>query len=558
MVHAGEAGPTVESDVLVVGAGAAGLTAANAAAAEGLKVLVLEAGPRPGGTTAKSFGGILVTANRFHREAGIVEDRDATLRLMAQLSFPEHYDPSAEHLGLDQLDYELMCTFYDRSSEMLEALEADETLTCGPQLAVSGDPRGFPSYFIDLEDETIAYGRTLTTRTPDGMEGYGAELARQLQGGAERKGVRVICDQRVTEILRDGEEVIGLKTTGEAGDRTYMARHGVVFASGGFLQNREMVERWMPGLMLGGGAVATSVGDLIALTEDLDVELAHLDQAWWGQVPVEIALAMPSTPMLLLFAFGDSMLFVNRDGRRVVNEKAIYNTRPKVHFERDADGQQPNRVLFMIYDHALAMEPSAQFPTRWPIPPAGQDAPHILRGETLEELETALATRLESIAEHTGELALADGFAEQLRESIETFGRYAERGRDEEFGRGEAPIEIDGSGPGRVGNHPNRTMYPLSAQGPYYCVIICASAMDTKGGPRISSAAEILRSDGSPIPRLYGAGNCVASPSAQAYWSGGVTLGLAMTYGYIAGKQVSTLSPRGAGLAQAAATMPGA
>jgi predicted oxidoreductase len=101
-------------------------------------------------------------------------------------------------------------------------------------------------------------------------------------------------------------------------------------------------------------------------------------------------------------------------------------------------------------------------------------------------------------------------------------------------------------------------MYPLSPEGPYYCVIISASAMDTKGGPRISTAAELLHSDGSPVPRLYGAGNCVASPSAEAYWSGGVTLGLAMTFGYIAGKQASALHPRGAGLAEAAATNPGA
>jgi succinate dehydrogenase/fumarate reductase flavoprotein subunit len=535
---------SVVTDVLVVGAGAAGLTAANAAAAAGREVIVLEAGPRPGGTTAKSFGGFLVTANRFHRESGIVEDRDATLRLMAQLSFPERYDPTAERLGLDQLDYDLMTTFYDRSSEVIEALEAEGTIVCAPQLAVSGDPRGFPSYFIELEDETITYGRTLTTRTPDGMEGYGAELARQLQAGAERKGARIICEQRVSEILRDGDEVVGLKTTGAGGERTYLARHGVVFGSGGFLQNRELVERHMPGLMLGGGAVAESVGDILELTAELDVDLAHLDQAWWGQVPAEIALAMPSTPMLLLFAFGDSMLFVNRDGRRVVNEKAIYNTRPKVHFERDESGELPNRLLFMVYDHALAMEPSAQFPTRWPIPPAGQDAPHIIKGETLEDLEAALAERLETIAEHTGALTLADGFAARLRESIATFGAYAERGRDEEFGRGELPIEIDGSGPGRVGNHPNRTMYPLSPQGPYYCVIVAASAMDTKGGPRINTKSELLRTDGTPIPRLYGAGNCVASPSAAAYWSGGVTLGLAMTYGYIAGQEVSSLEPR--------------
>src|SRR5487761_1918157 len=75
---------TTETDVVIVGAGAAGLAAANAACANGCEVVVLDASAEPGGTTNKSAGGFLVTANRFQREAGIAEDRDATLRLMAR------------------------------------------------------------------------------------------------------------------------------------------------------------------------------------------------------------------------------------------------------------------------------------------------------------------------------------------------------------------------------------------------------------------------------------------------------------------------------------------
>src|SRR4051794_38654492 len=171
---------TLETDGVVIGAGASGLAAANAAAARGARVLILEAGTEAGGTTAKSAGGFLVTNNRFHREAGIHEDRDATLRLMASTSFPDRYDPEDARLGLAELDYELLTTFYDRSDEVVSALAEDGVLTFAPQLAISGDARGFPSYFTHLEDETIFYGRTLTTRTPDGLEGYGRELIRQL------------------------------------------------------------------------------------------------------------------------------------------------------------------------------------------------------------------------------------------------------------------------------------------------------------------------------------------------------------------------------------------
>src|ERR1700757_1449828 len=90
---------TVEVDVVVVGAGASGLAAANSAAERGCDVVVLDAREEPGGTTAKSAGGFLVTNNDFLARAGVVEDRNATLRLMARTSFPGSYDPSAERLG---------------------------------------------------------------------------------------------------------------------------------------------------------------------------------------------------------------------------------------------------------------------------------------------------------------------------------------------------------------------------------------------------------------------------------------------------------------------------
>jgi hypothetical protein len=250
------------------------------------------------------------------------------------------------------------------------------------------------------------------------------------------------------------------------------------------------------------------------------------------------------------------MIYVNREGRRVVNEKAVYDQRGPVHFTRDADGEQPNRLLFMIYDQAVAREPTNMFPARYPVPMAGDSAPYVIEAPTLEDLETAIRARLDAIAEHTGDLKLADDFGAELRRSIATFNGYAERGVDLEFGRGQEPIQVDGSGPGRVGSHPNRTMYPIAPEGPYYCIITAAGLLDTKGGPRINTSSEVLRRDGSPVPRLYGAGNCIASPSAAAYWSGGTTIGLGMTFGYIAGEEVSRLQPRDA--TQAAAVSAGA
>jgi len=544
----------LETDVIVVGAGAAGLTAANAAAAHGHQVIVLEAAAEAGGTTVKSAGGFMVCNNDFTARAGLVEDRETTLRLMAKTSFADRYDPAAQRLGLDELDYDLLATFYDRSNEIVHRLEADRVLTITTAPSISGEPRPLPSYFTQLEEETIAYGRTLNPVTPDGLPGFGRELIRQLIAGAERRGARVLTAQPVSEILRDADgEVSGVAVDGPQGRRTFLARQGVIFATGGFAHNVELLNEHMPGPVMGSCAVPTSQGSFIELTRDLDVELAYLDCAWWGEVAAEMVLESREVIALLFYPYGDSMIYVNREGRRVVNEKAVYDQRGPVHFVRDADGDQPNRLLFMIYDHAVAREPTNMFPARYPVPAAGDSAPYVIEAPTLEELERAIRERLERIAAHTGALQLADGFGAELRRTIATFNRYAERGVDLDFKRGQEPIQVDGSGPGRPGSHPNRTMYPIASEGPFYCIITAAGVLDTKGGPRINTRSQVLRRDGSPVPRLYGAGNCIASPSAAAYWSGGTTIGLGMTYGYIAGEEVSRLPARRSAAAAAGA-----
>ena len=82
-------------------------------------------------------------------------------------------------------------------------------------------------------------------------------------------------------------------------------------------------------------------------------------------------------------------------------------------------------------------------------------------------------------------------------------------------------------------------MYPLSPEGPYYCVILGPGALDTKGGPVTDELARVLDTEGTAIPGLYGAGNCVASPAGQTYWGPGGTIGPAVTFGAIAGEHAA-------------------
>jgi succinate dehydrogenase/fumarate reductase flavoprotein subunit len=172
--------------------------------------------------------------------------------------------------------------------------------------------------------------------------------------------------------------------------------------------------------------------------------------------------------------------------------------------------------------------------------PKAPDIPsYVLQGDTLEELTEALSARLAELADRTDGFALEPGFLENLKASIERFNGFARTGVDEDFGRGATWAQRYFSVEYRDDPMPNFTMYPISDTGPYYAIVIGASCLGTKGGPKIDTGSRVVREDGSPIRGLYGAGNCIGSPTGEAYWGGGSTLGPAIFHGYLAGRNVA-------------------
>jgi 3-oxosteroid 1-dehydrogenase len=536
-------------DVIVVGSGAAGLSAAATARKAGAEVLLLEAGAEVGGTSAKSGGVHWIPNNPVMREEGRVDERDDALRYMARTAFPTSYSADAPLMGLTEHQHDMLASFYDEGPDALEALREMGALQSRPAMAVPhAEPvppeilnsEGLPDYHGWLDENKAPYGRALAPKTGEGAVGYGEELVAQLQKGAEDNGVEIRVGHRVVDVERDGAgRVTGVEVENGGKRRGVTARSGVIFTSGGFTQNPDMSLQYLRGPIFGGGAVSTNRGDFVHIAGRLGADFANMGNAWLAEVPLEAALESREQPDLVWVPYGDSMLIVNRYGKRVVNEKLTYHDRTMVHFHWDGvKCEYPNLLLFMVYDDAVAQRPE-YWPLIWPVPPAGESSPWIITADTLPALGAALEERLEKLAPRTGEVTLDEDFGDGLQASVERFNEFARAGKDLDFDRGERQIEHDWNGPPRDGNDANRAMFPLADEGPYHCVILAAGTLDTCGGPKIDSHARVLDADGTPIEGLYGAGNCTASISGQAYWAAGGTLGPALVFGHVAGREAA-------------------
>jgi 3-oxosteroid 1-dehydrogenase len=518
-------------DVVVVGGGMSGHVAALFAADKGKSVVILEAAPEGGGTTYKSGAGMWVPDNSLMREAGKEPNRDWAMKHMAKLAHPEDYDPDAERFGLSERAYELIDAYYDNAAKALDELKRlGLGLTEFP--AFTGDFPAMVEYHNELEH---GFGAHLSPQTPAGKWGAGLQLIDLLHGLAEDRGIPLWTEHRATEILQDEDgTVIGVRVSTPSGDTQIFARQGVFFGTGGYAHNERLRDQHWRGKLYGSCAVLTSRGDFIELTEDLDVPLENMGHGWGTQHPLDLLLADGEVAEHVGVYPGDSLLMVNNTGRRVVNEKLTYHERSQIHWEKDADGGYPNHLMFIVYDDFVAYDETPTI-NRWPSP--NPENAWVISADTLPELAEKLDAHLAEYGERILNYRLEPEFAEQLAATLERFNEFARKGVDEDFHRGETEVELDWTGPRHADNDKNPTMHPLD-DGPYHCVILAGSVLDTNGGPTASVDGQILRRDGTPIPGLYGAGNCVASAAGAGYWSGGSTLGPAATFSYLAAQRL--------------------
>ena len=227
--------------------------------------------------------------------------------------------------------------------------------------------------------------------------------------------------------------------------------------------------------------------------------------------------------------------------RRVANEKLPYHELASVFLRWDpSTASYPNLRLFMVFDEATRRL-FADGKSGNPLPVDGERAEHVVRGATLAELGSRLAERLAGSAPEVGAgVRLAAGFSESLARTVERFDAAAAAGVDADFSRGSSAIELFRNGPARAGNEGNPALFPFAPEGPYYAIILAPATLDTKGGPATDSFGRVLSVAGEPIEGLYAAGNCAGFPSGRAYWAGGATIGLALTFGWRAARHAAS------------------
>lgn len=530
----------METDVVCVGSGAAACSAAVTAVALGAKVVMIEKMPMPGGTTNKSGGITWIPNNRFIAANGKQDSREDCLRYMARYAYPETYRADSKNFGLAENAYQMLEAFYDNGSRMVDWM--DEIGAFRFREFKLWEVDTFPPDYADhLPENRQSFMRALEPAVGAGPYTGGIAMASQLEAWLQKRKVPILLEHRAVGVIKDGDRVIGLEVQNKDRRLLIRARKGVIFGSGGYAHNVELVGLHQPGIY-GACAAVGSTGDFIAIAQQAGAKMGTLGTAWRTQVVLEQALENRVIPHGVVFVPGDSMIEVNKYGKRAVNEKRNYNDRTRAHFVFDpVNAEYPNQLMFMVFDERTLN----RYAGALPLPVDKRESPWLIEGRDPAALAENIQKRLDSLAGKIGSFRLAGSFAANLEATIERFNKFAEAGRDEDFDRGLhdydrvwqkffSPVSKNAKFP--ANDKPNGTMYPIDRRGPLHAVILAPGALDTSGGPAINRDGQVLSAKGEPIPGLYGAGNCIASPTGPAYMGAGGTLCLAMTFGYLAAR----------------------
>ncbi|SDZ16190.1 3-oxosteroid 1-dehydrogenase [Micromonospora pattaloongensis] len=538
-----------EVDVLVVGTGAAGMTAAIAAADGGQRTLIVESTGKWGGTTALSGGGLWMPTHPAMAELGLEDSVDKALTYMAAAigdagpassperrrafveTVPEVYR-FLERLGVrwavakDYPDY-----YPDRPGGMVgRGIEAEpfDARRLDDRFATF---RGRDSIPAPLKTDDVwllsrawstpsgfVRGARFVFRTLGGLirgkrlYGIGGGLTANLMAILMRQGVEVLLETPLRELVIDAAGgVTGAVVAGPDG-RTIRIRaaRGVVLAAGGFARNAEWRQRHH-GVAGYSSAAEGDLGEPIRIAEAIGAQLSLMDDAWWGlSVPMpdggsQFVLSERSMPFSVI---------VDSAGDRYMNESASYIDVGHAMLERHTSVPAIPSWLIVDARHRRRYLFNAFMQGTKKLRAAGT----VRSADTIEELAAVLGME-----------------PSRLRATVDRFNGFARAGVDSDFGRGRTAYDNYYGDP-RV--KPNPNLGPLE-KGPFTAVQLVPGDLGTKGGLLTDADARVLDTGGTPIPGLYAAGNTTASVMGRTYPGPGSTIAPAVVFGYRAARHAA-------------------
>ena len=457
---------TVDADVVVVGAGGAGMTAAISAAADGLKVVVVESQAMVGGNSVRATGGMnaaktpLQDKNTFGESAGVEKtlaaaegyaDNETITALAATVSEqweaykanPEGYFDSVELMELDTMiggkginNPELVKTLCSNTADSIVWLDS-----VGASLTSVGAFGG--ASVKRIHRPVNAEGKTLSV---------GAYIVPILEKNLQDAGVEIILNTTVDTILTDANgAACGVSGVANDGSKLTVNADAVILTTGGFGANLDMVVSYKPELA---GFMTTNAagiqGQGIKMAEALGAATVDMNQ-----IQIHPTVEANTAALITEGLRGDGAILVNAEGKRFFDE---VSTRDKV---SAAEIAQPGSYSYLIVDQAMA------------------DASNVIQGYIKKGFTTQ--------GETYEDLAKALGMDEAaFAETMNTWNGYVEAKNDPEFGR-------------------TSFANPLNTA-PYYAIKVTAGVHHTMGGLKINPAAEVLTEDGSAIAGLFAAG----------------------------------------------------
>lgn len=558
-----------EVDVVVVGSGAGGLSSAVTAAHHGLKVVVVEKSAVLGGATSWSGGWAWTPGTHFAHHNGVKEDPEE-FRTYLQHRLGERYD--ATNIEAFLAAAPKMVKFFETKTRLqfipgakIKDIYGDtpgagrghrsvgpkpynarrikpelrrklrhqlyETsflgmgIMAGPDLmkflsASQFDPRGwahaawrFSRHLWDL----LVHNRNMQLVN-------GTALTGRLAASADDLGVELLTDTPALELLQDKRRIIGVRVRTPRGEQRIYARRGVVLGTGGYSANVELRAETFPRTPTGQEhhtlAPSEIQGDGLLMAKQVgahfDTDLAS-PAAWCPVSQVPYFNGKVGTFPHIMDRAKPGSIGVLNTGRRFVNEANGYYDYVAAMIEQTPEGEpvQSWQIADSTYvrKYPLGMAKPIPIPL-WPYLRNG----YLIKGRTLEDLAAKCGIN-----------------SQQLTATVREFNDYARQGSDPEFGRGATEFNCYG-GDQKVS--PNPSLAPLE-KGPFYAVKVVPGSFGTFAGIAADHRARVLREDGSTIDGLYVVGNDRASIMGGYYPAGGINIGPALTFGYIAGNELS-------------------